>query len=154
MQSATSFTRERSFDRSRRVFRSGGDRRRALDSRAFRCWIGQSQSPKPQSDSKTATPKYSIEQRQSEKLIVYVYGDPALLLHLNQAGLTAVPVSHLNLRGPNGDPPVAPTFVIIGPHAKRTKGFWDERLARASQLQEIAEVLIRREPRRCSTCFP
>ncbi len=63
------------------------------------------QSPKPQSDSKTATPKYSIEQRQSEKLIVYVYGDPALLLHLNQAGLTAVPVSHLNLRGPNGDPP-------------------------------------------------
>ncbi len=30
--------------------------------------------------------------------------------------------------------------MIIGPHAKRTKGFWDERLARASQLQEIAEV--------------
>ncbi|MFN9718192.1 MAG: ArnT family glycosyltransferase [Planctomycetota bacterium] len=85
-------------------------------------------------------PRYSMEQRRVEKMIVYVFGEPALLMHLNAAGITAAPISHLNLQDPGDKTPAIPTFVVIGPHAKRTKGFWDERFARASILAEVAEV--------------
>lgn len=85
-------------------------------------------------------PSFSLEQRQAEKMVVYVYGEPALLFHLNKAGIVAAPVSHLNLRGSNGESPTVPTFVVIGPHAKRSDSFWDERLSRASQLEDIIQV--------------
>jgi 4-amino-4-deoxy-L-arabinose transferase-like glycosyltransferase len=93
--------------------------------------------PKSQPPS---VPSFTPEQRQAEKMAVYVYGEPALLFHLNKAGILAAPVSHLNLRGPNGEPPTVPTFVVIGPHAKRSDSFWDERLSRASQLEDVITV--------------
>jgi dolichyl-phosphate-mannose-protein mannosyltransferase len=80
------------------------------------------------------------EERGRTKLIVYVYGEPALLYHLNQTGIIAAPVSHLNLRDPGGKPPQVPTFVVFGPNAKRTHGFWEELMVRSSDLRPVTAV--------------
>lgn len=80
------------------------------------------------------------EIRQRERLVIYAFGEPALLLHLNQAGIAAVPVSHLTLRGPDETPPTVPTFIVIGPHAKRTPGFWEQWMARTQHFEFVADV--------------
>ncbi|MCA9009045.1 MAG: glycosyltransferase family 39 protein, partial [Planctomycetaceae bacterium] len=71
----------------------------------------------------------SPEERSHARMIIYVYGEPALLYHLSGSGVTAAPVSHLNLQTA-GTSPAVPTFVVFGPNAKRTAGFWDELLDR------------------------
>ncbi len=80
------------------------------------------------------------EDRLRERLVIYVYGEPALLLHLNRAGISAVPVTHLGLRGPGGAPPAVPTFVVIGPNAKRTAGFWEEWMGQIQSFESVADV--------------
>ena len=80
------------------------------------------------------------EVRRRERLVVYAYGEPALLLHLNHAGIAAMPVSHLNLRGPRDTPPTVPTFIVIGPHAKRTPGFWEQWMEQAQFLESVDNV--------------
>lgn len=76
----------------------------------------------------------------SVKMIVYVYGEPALLFHLNQSGVTAAPVSHLNLRDFGDRPPAIPTFVVFGPHAKRTTGFWEELMQRSLNFRPVTKI--------------
>ena len=73
-------------------------------------------------------------------MVIYAYGEPALLLHLNQAGVMVAPVSHLNLRGPNGTPPTVPTFLVIGPNAKRTEGFWEDLMLHSGHLRPVARI--------------
>ena len=82
----------------------------------------------------------TVENRQREQLVIYAFGEPALLLHLNQAGIAAVPVSHLRLRGPDEMPTTVPTFVVIGPHAKRTPGFWEQWMEQTQHFEFIADV--------------
>jgi hypothetical protein len=84
-------------------------------------------------------------QRQATRAVIYVYGEPALLFHLNRTGLTALPVSHLNLRGTASDngsasPSGVPVYVIFGPHAKRSDGFWEELFQQSVWMDLIAEV--------------
>ena len=74
------------------------------------------------------------------KMIVYVYGEPALLFHLNQTGVIAAPVSHLNLRDPGDRSPVIPTFVVFGPNAKRTPGFWEDLMQRSLHLRRVTTI--------------
>ena len=80
------------------------------------------------------------ENRKRERLIMYAFGEPALLFHLNQAGIAAFPVSHLSLRGPDETPPTVPTFIVIGPHAKRTSGFWEQWMSRTKHFEFVADV--------------
>ena len=87
-------------------------------------------------DARERTP----EDRGRTKMIVYVYGEPALLYHLNQSGIIAAPVSHLNLRDPGDKPPQVPTFVVFGPNAKRTTGFWEELMERSSNLRPVTNI--------------
>ncbi len=56
-------------------------------------------------------------------MVIYGYGEPALLMHLNQFGATALPVGHVNLPA-SGDGSVA--FLVLGPNAWRTPGFAEE----------------------------
>ncbi len=74
------------------------------------------------------------------KMILYVYGEPALLLHLNNSGVIAAPVSHLNLRGPGNRPPSVPTFLVFGPNAKRTYGFWEDLMRRSEHLRPVSTI--------------
>jgi hypothetical protein len=83
----------------------------------------------------------TIEERAKQKLVVYGYGEPALLLHLAQSGLAVGPVSHLNLAEPDGSSPAVPTFLVIGPNAKRTPGFWEDWFRQDRHLELVTEVL-------------
>lgn len=82
----------------------------------------------------------SPDHRNRIKMIVYVYGEPALLFHLNQTGVIAAPVSHLNLRDPGDQSPAIPTFVVFGPNAKRTPGFWEELMQRSPPLRRVTTI--------------
>jgi hypothetical protein len=72
--------------------------------------------------------------------VIYAYGEPSLLFHLNQAGVMVAPVSHLNLRGANGTPPTVPTFLVFGPNAKRTEGFWEDLMLHSGHLRPVARI--------------
>ena len=78
---------------------------------------------------------------------VYVFGEPALLFHLHEAGITAIPVNHLKLQPREGSDEVI-AFVIIGPHAKRTDGFWHEWVSREASFDWVGEVTY--QPSRAS----
>jgi len=83
------------------------------------------------------------EERSRTKMIVYVYGEPALAMHLHNAGVIVVPVSHLNLRAPGETIPVVPTFVVFGPNAKRTPGFWEELMVQSDYLRSLRKIEYR-----------
>lgn len=80
------------------------------------------------------------EDRSRIRMVIYAYGEPALLFHLNQAGVMVAPVSHLNLRGPDGTPPTVPTFLVFGPNAKRTEGFWEDLMLHSDHLRPVARI--------------
>ena len=86
---------------------------------------------------------FTADERRKERLIVYVFGEPALCFHLANAGISAVPVGHLNLQNPDETTPDFPTFVVIGPNAKRTEGFWEMWLRRDGAFEPVAEVFYR-----------
>jgi dolichyl-phosphate-mannose-protein mannosyltransferase len=86
------------------------------------------------SDRRTVT-KHTLDERQQERLVIYVYGEPALLYHLASTGVTALPVSHLKLTGNK-----VPAFLVIGPHAKRTSGFWEEFIERYRDFSQVGET--------------
>ena len=104
---------------------------------------GEMISPRKVLESRAAAPQnreLSLEEREKQKLIVYGYGEPALLLHLAQSGLAVGPVSHLNVAEPDGSPPAVPTFLVIGPNAKRTPGFWEDWFLQDRHFELVTEV--------------
>ena len=80
------------------------------------------------------------DHRSRIKTIIYAYGEPALLFHLNRLGVTVAPVSHLNLRDPGDRAPAVPTFVVFGPNAKRTEGFWEELMQRSHHFRPVTTI--------------
>lgn len=82
----------------------------------------------------------SREMREKQKLVLYGYGEPALLMHLAKAGLAVGPVSHLKLAEADGSSPAVPTFLVIGPNAKRTPGFWEEWFRQDRHFELVTEV--------------
>lgn len=55
------------------------------------------------------------------KVIIYVYGEPALFYQLSLAGAITRPVARLDVAHRE-----LPTFVAVGPHAERTAGFAEQ----------------------------
>lgn len=67
-------------------------------------------------------PELTPEERTAAGAVVYSYAEPPLLFHLHQAGLTGLPVGHLNSRQLRQSGPV---FLVLGPNARRSPGFWE-----------------------------
>lgn len=84
-------------------------------------------------------PALSAEQRSKVKAVVYVYAEPALLFHLNRAGILARPVADLQVSAHEG----TPTYLIFGPNGKHNNGFWDALSAQETQLKWIVDVPYR-----------
>ncbi len=82
----------------------------------------------------------SLEDLRQQKMVIYAYGEPSLLYHLQDLGLVVSPVAHVDFKVPAADPDVPPQFLIVGPYAKRTNGFWDQWLARQQHFQLVAEI--------------
>jgi dolichyl-phosphate-mannose-protein mannosyltransferase len=86
------------------------------------------------SDRRVVT-KLTVDERKRDRFILYVYGEPALLYHLASTGVTALPVSHLRLTGNN-----VPAFLVFGPNAKRSNGFWEEFIERNRDFTQVGET--------------
>ena len=96
-----------------------------------------------ESQRAAADPSESLspDRRRQIRMVVYVFGEPASLFHLSRTGIAVSPVAHLNLRGPGDTPPAVPTFVVFGPNAKRTLGFWEELMRRSDNPRPVATIL-------------
>lgn len=110
-----------------------------------RLWLsnGETISPRKVLESRAVVPlnrELSQEFREKQKLVVYGYGEPSLLLYLADLGLTVGPVNHLNLSEPDGSSPAVPTFLVIGPNAKRTPGFWEDWFRQDRHFQLVTEI--------------
>ena len=73
--------------------------------------------------------------------VVYVFGEPSVLFHLNQAGIVAAPVGDVNfLKSTDRSGRTVPTFFVFGPNALRTPGFsydWPNRMHRFHHLEDV-----------------
>jgi hypothetical protein len=75
---------------------------------------------------------------QLKKLVIYTYGEPALVFNLRLAGAEFVnPVKDVVFAGPDAPAPQLPSFIVIGPQAWRTPGF-GEQLVKALPRLELA----------------
>lgn len=114
-----------------------------MASRGHQTPIGETIRPmRVEQSSSDAAPRvtFTQDERSRERMVVYVFGEPALCLHLAAAGLTVVPVSHLDLGETNGASPVLPTFLVIGPNAKRTERFWEMWMQRVNAFEAVKNV--------------
>ena len=73
--------------------------------------------------------------------VVYVFGEPSVLFHLNQAGVTAAPVGDVNfLKSTDRSGRTVPTFLVFGPNALRTPRFsydWPDYMHRFQHLEDV-----------------
>ncbi len=69
--------------------------------------------------------------------VLYVYAEPGLFFHLPADGLAVQPAGNLNFVDIEATRRL-PTFLVIGPHAHRSKAFADEFAKRADQFELIA----------------
>jgi hypothetical protein len=74
-----------------------------------------------------------------DEAIVIVYGEPGLFFQLNVDGTQVIfPAADLSfINNPSRDTSV-PTFLVTGPHAERTTGFWEDMAQHATSLEQIA----------------
>ncbi len=66
---------------------------------------------------------------QSDQVVFYVYGEPALFYHLSAADRLTGPIGHLDFAKPGVSRMPYPTFLVIGPHAQGSELFhqqWKE----------------------------
>jgi len=110
----------------------------ALIAAAAKAEASASESPSRDADANLAST--TPEERSQIRMVIYVFGEPALLFQLHQAGVMVAPVSHLNLRGPDGTPPTVPTFLVFGPNAKRTDGFWEDLMSHSDHLRPVDRI--------------
>ncbi|MGV2337506.1 MAG UNVERIFIED_CONTAM: glycosyltransferase family 39 protein [Planctomycetaceae bacterium] len=138
------------------------DIRRAAFEIAKECvWqLGGKQPSKPAMDAeKVFTPSLLLERRDTEDVIseapptpaelqslgavLYVYGEPALAFHLQSLGLTAVPVAHIAVDAAADG---AAVFLIFGPNARRTPGFWEQWQTEEARFEWVDDVYYRPGP--------
>jgi dolichyl-phosphate-mannose-protein mannosyltransferase len=88
-------------------------------------------------------------QTQLKKLVIYTYGEPALVFNLRLAGAEFVnPVKDVAFAAPKAPMPQLPSFVVIGPQAWRTPGFGEQlvkalpRLERAGKYRYVPSDLV------------
>lgn len=73
-------------------------------------------------------------------LVVYGFGEPAVLYHLSAAGLVAAPVQDLDFQkaAQNGRP--LPTYFVFGPNALRTPGFMYDWVEKSDRFEHLGNV--------------
>lgn len=63
-----------------------------------------------------------LETSDTPTCVIYGFGEPAVLQHLSDAGLTVAPVQDLNFAAATWQAQPLPTYLILGPYALRTPG--------------------------------
>lgn len=78
-----------------------------------------------------------------DDLAVYVIGEPAVFFHLSAGGLLAAPVANLDFAAPSARRLPVPTFLVFGPHARRSLRFEEEWKERADRFEKLGEWTFR-----------
>ena len=71
--------------------------------------------------------------------LVYAYGEPAVLGHLNAAGLNVTPVQDVAFDSASLAGEKLPTYLIIGPNALRTPGMMNDWADKQYRFQHVAD---------------
>jgi hypothetical protein len=106
----------------------------------FRCWQDRSGLA---TIAELAIEEASVESmknpsdRADVQFVVYVYGEPGLFFHVPRDGVPAQPIQDLNFAKPGSDHPRIPTFLLVGPHARKSIVFQDQLRDVRDQLQLI-----------------
>jgi len=92
-------------------------------------------------DRKTqAVPEFPVDEARlrQARAVLCVYGEPALATHLHALGMATVPTGQ-----PTADERSDGTavFLIFGPNAKRTPGFWEQWQAEEPRFEWVGDVL-------------
>ena len=77
------------------------------------------------------------ESRKSE-CVAYVYAEPAVFFHLSDNLVLAGPVSDLEFAAPTAPRLPAATYLVIGPHARRSEQFAQQWAARGDRFEKVA----------------
>ena len=72
--------------------------------------------------------------------VVFAFGEPAVLLHLNRAGLAAGPVANIPQTAKSFQGQTYPTYFVMGPNALRTPGFMNSWAAAQHRFRHIKDV--------------
>jgi len=73
-----------------------------------------------------------------DQLVIYTYGDPALLFQLRLAGVRWVrPLKSLAVASPDAPTPRLASFVVLGPQSRRTTGFTEQFAVAKNRLELI-----------------
>ncbi len=76
---------------------------------------------------------------QSDQVVFYVYGEPALFYHLSAADRLTGPIGHLDFAKPGVSRMPYPTFLVIGPHAQGSELFHQQWEENGDHFELIAE---------------
>lgn len=79
----------------------------------------------------------------SDEIVVYAYGEPACLYHLNRIGEIGVPVADLSVRPVFRKDEEVPTYLVFGPYAKTSDSFWDGFLRETQRFEHLGDVEFR-----------
>ena len=77
---------------------------------------------------------------QKPEVIVYGFGEPAVLLHLNSAGIVGGPVQDLRIGKFQDGEKSLPTYVILGPNALRTPGMFDSWAMNQDRFEHVCDI--------------
>lgn len=102
-----------------------------------------------QTVAEKSDPSQSLTTTDTPACVVYGFGEPAVLKHLTDAGLTVAPIQDLNFEAASWKGQPLPTYLILGPHALRTPGLlydWTQQQDRFEHVDDFyfepSEVLL------------
>ena len=87
----------------------------------------------------TADRSAPLADLQNPECIVYAFGEPAVLKHLNEAGLLCGPVQDFAISPLKVKGRILPTYLIFGPNALRTPGMFNKWAEDQWRFEAVAE---------------
>ncbi|MBL8815601.1 MAG: glycosyltransferase family 39 protein [Planctomyces sp.] len=79
----------------------------------------------------------------AKEIVVYAFGEPAFLYHLNRGGEIGVPVADLSVQPVYHKTDEVPTYLVFGPYAKTSDRFWDSFLRETQRFEHLGDVEFR-----------
>ena len=91
-------------------------------------------------DASSKKPETARASSTAPTAVVYAFGEPALLYHLNQLGVTSVPVADLTFPPAEFKGNPLPTYFVFGPNALRTPDFMYDWLEYEYRFDHVGDV--------------
>lgn len=87
-----------------------------------------------------------LSSQTTASLVIYGFGEPAVLYHLNLAGIPASPVQDVQFPPAASTSGMLPTFLVFGPNALRTPGFLYDWVDGEARFEHLGDVYFQPSP--------